>query len=51
MKVNAANNEDAQWNIVEETPKKKKNVAMIWQKKVNVVRKEDQHCKKDKGEY
>jgi hypothetical protein len=50
LKVNATNNEDAQWNIVEETnqKKKKKKVTMIWWKKVDVLRKEDQHLKKKK---
>jgi hypothetical protein len=44
MKFNATNNEDAQLNIVKETQKKR--VTMMWWKKVDVVRKEDQHCKK-----
>jgi len=49
MKFNATNNEDAQLNIVKETQKKR--VTMMWWKKVDVVRKEDQHCKKKEGEY
>jgi hypothetical protein len=44
VKVNATNNEDGQWNIVEETNQKKEKVTMIWWKKVDVIRKEDQHC-------
>jgi len=49
VKVNATNNEDAQWNIVEETNQKKRSQwydekkLMLQEKKINIVKK--------KGEY